>query len=121
MWTGTTYGLAAAMIHESHLQTEVSHAYSMWSLLNQTCCLICLKIQEKQELLRMGVNTAQGIHDAGWERFGYFFATPEAWEQSGNYRSLGYMRPLAIWAMQYAFEYNPASLPLSAKSSAGGT
>jgi hypothetical protein len=38
----------------------------------------------------------------GWQRYGYWFATPEAWEQSGNFRSLGYMRPLAIWAMQFA-------------------
>ena len=80
----------------------------------------------------MGINTARGIHDAGsyilfndtlciyiifcykgffilfktgWERFGYQFATPEAWEQSGNYRSLGYMRPLAVWAIQYALEH----------------
>ena len=43
--------------------------------------------------------TAQGVHDAGWRRFGYAFATPEAWEASGHYRSLGYSRPLAIWAM----------------------
>lgn len=45
------------------------------------------------------------IYSAGWERFGYFFATPEAWEQSGNYRSLGYMRPLAVWAIEFALEH----------------
>lgn len=76
----------------------------------------------------------------GWQEFGYWFATPEGWEQNGNYRlahicyissnigpseivypynwvmpicmyqydvcvccrSLGYMRPLSIWAMQFA-------------------
>ena len=74
--------------------------------------------------MEMAMNTARGVHDAGrfveiffqlslsssrthfagWERFGYFFATPEAWEKTGNYRSLGYMRPLAIWAMQYALQ-----------------
>jgi hypothetical protein len=37
-------------------------------------------------------------------RYGYWFATPEAWELSGNFRSLGYMRPLSIWAMQFALE-----------------
>jgi len=57
----------------------------------------------------MGINTARGIHDAGWERFGYHFATPEAWEQTGNYRSLGYMRPLAVWAIQYALEHGKQS------------
>jgi len=32
-------------------------------------------------------------------RFGYSFATPEAWDAHGHYRSLGYMRPLCIWGM----------------------
>jgi len=33
---------------------------------------------------------------------GYSFQTPESWDSDGNYRSLCYMRPLAIWAMQWA-------------------
>jgi hypothetical protein len=32
----------------------------------------------------------------------YTFQTPEAWTIDGYYRSLAYMRPLAIWAMQWA-------------------
>lgn len=32
----------------------------------------------------------------------YSFQTPEAWTPNGQYRSLQYMRPLAIWAMQWA-------------------
>lgn len=32
----------------------------------------------------------------------YAFQTPEGWDFEGRYRSLGYMRPLAIWAMQWA-------------------
>lgn len=32
----------------------------------------------------------------------YAFQTPEAWDFEGRYRSLTYMRPLAIWAMQWA-------------------
>lgn len=31
----------------------------------------------------------------------YSFQTPEAWTTTGEYRSLCYMRPLAIWAMQW--------------------
>lgn len=30
------------------------------------------------------------------------FQTPEAWNTDDQYRALGYMRPLAIWAMQWA-------------------
>jgi non-lysosomal glucosylceramidase len=50
----------------------------------------------------MAFATAQGIHDAGWQRHGYWFNTPEAWTADGSFRSLGYMRPLAIWALQFA-------------------
>lgn len=32
----------------------------------------------------------------------YAFQTPEAWNTDDQYRSLCYMRPLAIWAMQWA-------------------
>ena len=32
-------------------------------------------------------------------RFGYSYATPEAWDGKGDFRSLGYMRPLCIWSM----------------------
>ena len=32
----------------------------------------------------------------------YWFQTPEAWTTDGHYRSLIYMRPLSIWAMQWA-------------------
>ncbi len=39
-----------------------------------------------------------------WDELGYFFQTPEAYERSVNYRSLGYMRALAIWSVQWAIE-----------------
>ncbi|CAI5932010.1 unnamed protein product [Closterium sp. NIES-64] len=46
--------------------------------------------------------TAQGIHQAGWDELGYWFQTPEGWDTDGRFRSLAYMRPLAIWAMHSA-------------------
>ena len=36
---------------------------------------------------------------------GYSFQTPEAWNTNDQYRSLCYMRPLAIWAMQWALSH----------------
>jgi non-lysosomal glucosylceramidase len=47
--------------------------------------------------------TAKGI-TTGVERFGYWFQTPEAWTHTGAHRSLGYMRPLSIWAIQWAWQ-----------------
>jgi len=48
--------------------------------------------------------TARGVIKSTYERFGYQFQTPEAWDVNGGYRSCAYMRPLAIWAIQWAWE-----------------
>lgn len=39
-----------------------------------------------------------------WERLGLAFQTPEAYCQQRVFRSLAYMRPLSIWAMQLALQ-----------------
>ncbi|KAG0504006.1 hypothetical protein HPP92_004078 [Vanilla planifolia] len=71
-WSGVSYALAATMIQEG--------------------------------MIEAGFKTAQGVHEAAWymEGLGYSFQTPEAWNNNDEYRSLSYMRPLAIWAMQWA-------------------
>ncbi|KMT07918.1 hypothetical protein BVRB_6g145220 isoform A [Beta vulgaris subsp. vulgaris] len=72
IWSGVTYALAATMIQEG--------------------------------LLDMGLQTAYGVFAAVWSQkgLGYSFQTPEAWNTNDQYRSLCYMRPLAIWAIQWA-------------------
>ncbi|KAK7278548.1 hypothetical protein RJT34_23578 [Clitoria ternatea] len=80
VWTGVTYGVAATMI----LAGMEDEAFT----------------------------TAEGIFLAGWSEdgYGYWFQTPEAWTMDGHYRSLMYMRPLAIWGMQYALNRPKAIL-----------
>jgi hypothetical protein len=63
---------------------------------------------EGVSLQEAAFGTVRGIWLSGWNELGYWYATPEAWEQSGNYRSLGYMRPLSVWAMQWALDKNNA-------------
>lgn len=72
IWSGVTYAVAATMIQEGMVDT--------------------------------GFRTAQGVFETAWSDrgLGYSFQTPEAWNINGEYRSLCYMRPLAIWAMQWA-------------------
>ncbi|OVA14548.1 Glucosylceramidase [Macleaya cordata] len=72
IWSGVTYAVSASMIHEG--------------------------------LDEMAFKTASGVYEASWsqEGLGYSFQTPEAWDTDDRYRSLAYMRPLAIWAMQWA-------------------
>ncbi|KAA8548432.1 hypothetical protein F0562_000116 [Nyssa sinensis] len=75
IWSGVTYAVAATMI---------------------------LAGMEEQAF-----TTAEGIFNAGWseEGYGYSFQTPEAWTVDGHFRSLLYMRPLAIWVtMSYVSE-----------------
>jgi non-lysosomal glucosylceramidase len=51
-----------------------------------------------------GFATAKGINNVVWRDRGYFFRTPEAYDIRGLYRASMYMRPAAIWAMEYALE-----------------
>ncbi|PON68328.1 Beta-glucosidase GBA2-type [Parasponia andersonii] len=72
IWAGVTYSVAATMIQEG--------------------------------MVEMAFQTAAGVHQAAWSQqgLGYSFQTPEGWNIHDKYRSLCYMRPLAIWAMQWA-------------------
>ncbi|KAL9813795.1 putative glucosylceramidase [Arabidopsis thaliana] len=72
IWSGVTYALSATMIQEG--------------------------------LVEMAFQTASGVYEAAWSEtgLGYSFQTPESWNTVDEYRSLTYMRPLAIWAMQWA-------------------
>ena len=59
----------------------------------------------QEGLLEAGFATAKGVYQMTYHKTGYWFQTPEAWDVQGNYRSIAYMRPLAIWAMQWALDH----------------
>jgi non-lysosomal glucosylceramidase len=44
--------------------------------------------------------TAWGVYHTSYETHGYWFRTPEAWNEKGEFRASMYMRPGAIWAME---------------------
>jgi non-lysosomal glucosylceramidase len=44
--------------------------------------------------------TAWGVYHVVYERYGFWFRTPEAWTKDGEFRASMYMRPTAIWAME---------------------
>jgi non-lysosomal glucosylceramidase len=48
--------------------------------------------------------TAEGVYNVVWRDRGYFFRTPEAYDEDGMYRASMYMRPGSIWSMEYAAE-----------------
>jgi non-lysosomal glucosylceramidase len=114
VWTGTTYAVAAAMLLES-LRLTSKHVPSPRTPPDSPVegpRPLPVVVAEggdatATELATMALATAAGVHEAGWQRFGYFFATPEAWFRSGHYRALSYMRPLGIWGMEWVRSVTP--------------
>ena len=72
----------------------------VWS--GSTYALAALMIQNG--MVKQAFKTAWGIYHMTYEKMGYWFQTPEAWNEHGNYRSIAYMRPLAIWGMLHAWQ-----------------
>lgn len=48
--------------------------------------------------------TARGVYLSVYRDYPLWFQTPEAIDVDGVYRATGYMRPLAVWAMQWELE-----------------
>jgi len=48
--------------------------------------------------------TAWGVYRVTYETGGFWFRTPEAWDEKGNFRASMYLRPGAIWAIEWAIE-----------------
>jgi len=47
-------------------------------------------------------HTAWGLYHVIYKSKGYWFRTPEAWDETGNFRASMYMRPAAAWALEMA-------------------
>ncbi len=58
----------------------------------------------KKDMSELGWKTIEGMYKLCYNRMGLAFQMPEAILKSNRFRSLGYMRPLCIWAIQYAIE-----------------
>ena len=97
--------------------------YIMWLslclavVLLSMCCIDTVAML--QGLLEEAFKTAWGAYHVCWEWYGLAFQTPEAYMTDNIYRSLGYMRPLAIWSMQWALEKFHKDLLLSSWCPAG--
>ncbi|XP_021903625.1 non-lysosomal glucosylceramidase [Carica papaya] len=97
---GGTRGAVNGMLPDGRIDMAAMQSREIWA--GVTYALAASMIQE--EMVEMGLNTAKGVYEAAWseEGLGYSFQTPEGWNTDDQYRSLCYMRPLAIWAMQWA-------------------
>ena len=48
------------------------------------------------------LKTARGVYNVVYRDKGYWFRTPEAWDQQGDFRASMYLRPGAVWAIDYS-------------------
>lgn len=97
---GGTRGAVNGMLPDGRVDLTAMQTKEIWP--GVTYALSASMIQEGLE--EMAFQTAVGIYNAAWseEGLGYSFQIPESWDMNDQYRSLCYMRPLAIWAMQWA-------------------
>lgn len=54
--------------------------------------------------------SARGVYLSVYRDFPLWFQTPEAINVDGVYRAVAYMRPLAVWAMQWEFAERPVHI-----------
>jgi len=95
-----TLGAINGMKPDGQLDDTCMQSLEVWT--GTTFALAATMLQ--QGLVREAFETAKGIIMPTYHEFGYMFQTPEAWDVKGQYRSAAYMRPLCIWAIQWAWE-----------------
>ncbi|XP_043279338.1 non-lysosomal glucosylceramidase [Venturia canescens] len=82
------------------IDTVTVQSEEMWT--GVTYGLAALMIHEG--MIEEGFQTAEGVYRTVYEKIGLGFETPEALQENKVYRSIGYMRPLAIWGIQHAWK-----------------
>jgi non-lysosomal glucosylceramidase len=97
---GGTLGAVNGMRPNGKVDTTSMQSQEVWT--GVTYALAALMLHEG--MVDEAFKTAEGVVRTTYEHKGYWFQTPEAWDRKGNYRSIAYMRPLAIWAMQWAWQ-----------------
>jgi non-lysosomal glucosylceramidase len=93
-------GAVNGMRHDGRVDTTSMQSQEVWP--GTSYAVAAEMLQEG--LVEEAWRTAQGVVRTTYIEKGYWFQTPEAWDRNGNYRAIAYMRPLAIWAMQWAWE-----------------
>ena len=58
-------------------------------------------LMELRGMKKESMQTAYGVYNVVYEKKGYWFRTPEAWDENGNFRASLYQRPAAVWAFTF--------------------
>jgi non-lysosomal glucosylceramidase len=89
-------GAANGMTADGKIIRDNEQAQEVWVGTSFGLAALLLSEGLKDEAYR----TAWGIHHVIYESKGYWFRTPEAWDDTGNFRASMYMRPAAVWALE---------------------
>jgi non-lysosomal glucosylceramidase len=95
-------GAANGMASDGSIIRDNEQAQEVWVGTSFGLAALLLSEGLKDE----AYHTAWGVHHIIYESKGYWFRTPEAWDDAGNFRASMYMRPAAVWAMEMT---SPAS------------
>jgi non-lysosomal glucosylceramidase len=106
---GGQFGAINGMLPDGHVDHTCMQSAEMW--LGTTYSLAAGMLQE--DLVDEAFTTARGAYLAIYQDYGLWFRTPEAITLAGVHRAVGYMRPLAIWAMQWAVIFAAPATRLS--------
>ena len=99
-FAGGTMGAVNGMRPDGRVDTTNIQSQEVWTGVTYALAAAMLQVGLEEEAFA----TAKGVYTQTYEDLGYWFMTPEAWTFKGEHRSLGYMRPLAIWAIQWAWQ-----------------
>ncbi|KAF8366782.1 hpo-13 [Pristionchus pacificus] len=99
-FAGGRMGAVNGMRPDGKVDRAYIQADEMWT--GVTYAVAAFMIQQGD--YQRAFDTAWGTYDACFNRFGLQYQTPEALYEKKFYRAIGYMRPLAVWAMQWALE-----------------
>ncbi|KAL3314322.1 Non-lysosomal glucosylceramidase [Cichlidogyrus casuarinus] len=84
----------------SKVDIDSVQSEEFWIGINYTIAAIMINEGMQEDAFKM----AGSIFSQVYDKWGMQYQTPEAIMMNEKYRSLGYMRPLAIWSMQLAYE-----------------
>jgi non-lysosomal glucosylceramidase len=91
-------GVVNGMYPDGSIDKNHSQSSEVWSGVSYSVAALMAYEGMKEQALR----TAEGVYKVTYEDRGYWFRTPEAWTENGNFRASMYMRPLSIWALEHA-------------------
>ncbi|HEY1014542.1 MAG TPA: non-lysosomal glucosylceramidase [Herpetosiphonaceae bacterium] len=99
-----TMGAVNGMRPDGQVDNANLQSHEVWT--GTTYALAALMLQEGLDAEAW--RTAWGVYNVTYVTKGFWFRTPEAWNEDGTFRASMYMRPQSIWAIEHALSLRAA-------------